>query len=175
MKRFVALILVLAASFAANAAYLYWQIEDTDSVPGISLPSDFSGTAAMWARNDSTGEFFGNAPLTSSYDGGSAQYVPAPDFFNEYVIDLTGLGIGEGYSFIIELKNASNETVGYSQFMTYSDAVSSQYITSGSISDMPSVQTWHGGTYAAPEPTSAMLMLLGTAFLGLRRRQRSAA
>ena len=167
MKRFIALMLVLAASFVANASYLYWQLEEA--------PAGIEGATvgAIWAKKGDTYQI-----LTSSYDGGSGTYVPAPNEMNEYSADLSVLGGNlADWSFFIELKNGTvgspGTTVGFSNYMTYSEAASNISAT-GALIDMP-LAVWHGDTYAAPEPTSAMLMLLGTAFLGLRRRQRSAA
>ncbi|MBR4476719.1 MAG: PEP-CTERM sorting domain-containing protein [Kiritimatiellae bacterium] len=53
--------------------------------------------------------------------------------------------------------------------------LSESYISTGTLSGVPTAQIWHGGTVSVPEPTSAMLMLFGAAFLGLKRKNRRIA
>ena len=171
MKKFVTLMLVLAASYVANAAYMFWQIEESPEGMGAEY-------ATMYAYNRNTGAY---TALTSTWDGGSATLVPV-DYWNEYTVDLSQITLGDGetladYSFIIELKNgndSNSEVVGYGDFQTYESM--GQYISStGSLSDITTVTPWHEESFAAPEPTSGLLMLLGAACLGLRRKARSAA
>lgn len=44
------------------------------------------------------------------------------------------------------------------------------YIQSSEL-QIPTAVPWSGGTYAVPEPSSGMLLLIGTALLALRRRR----
>ena len=73
-------------------------------------------------------------------------------------------------SFVIELWNDSGfvaETGELSMSNNLAD-----YIVKNNSMTLPTA--WVGSSYAIPEPNSAMLMLLGLAALGLRRRRRAA-
>lgn len=177
MKKIIIIFLAFGASIVANADYLYWQV--TDSSVSSTQGGTISGytVASLWAVKNGV-----YTQLESSYISGfgpdgfettSATYVSVPSA-NEYSVDLSSLGDLTGYSFFVELKTAADGTqLGYSNFIT-GDEVET-YVASGSLSEIPSVTVWHGDTYSAPEPTSGLLMLLGAACLGLRRKARSAA
>lgn len=76
-----------------------------------------------------------------------------------------------GWSFYIELYNSANATVGRSQTMDI-DSLSNYIRESVNMSNLADIQRWSGGTYkAVPEPTSALLLALGTALMALRRKR----
>ena len=80
-------------------------------------------------------------------------------------IDTTTYGSTTG--FYIELFNAGGTSVALSEVI--SKSALSSFVTQGaSLAEVPK------GAYgfsAAPEPTSGLMMLLGMAMLGLRRRK----
>jgi hypothetical protein len=74
-------------------------------------------------------------------------------------------------SFVIELWN-STSFVYDSETLAYSTALANNNITTAN--SMVLADTWAPTAFSIPEPNSAMLLLLGCAALGLRRRQRKA-
>ena len=88
----------------------------------------------------------------------------------ERKVDVSSFESGS-YVYFIELVNFDNAKahVAYGEAMTYVDMVKKEYVDTG-LSVRPTA-VWHGGTYnAVPEPTGALLMVFGLAFLALKRR-----
>ena len=167
MKKIVAFAFAVLVVFSAQASYLFWQVnEDTTTAPGINL-EDYG-----WARlvaSDGNNTSYQKAEMSS---GAMEAY---------QTFDLSTLtGTASSYSYWIEL--GTYDSVGGSfttQVASWGDRKSyaelSSYIATGTLSGVPTVDIWHGGTVSVPEPTSAMLMLFGAAFLGLKRKNRSIA
>ena len=185
-KRILLMFCVVLAFTATRADYLYWQISDL-TVPnagagGGTLSGYTTATAYATTGDGSftalTSYVYGYDPDTDtegidSSTGSLAKDVPSG---YTYAADISAVNSSD-YSFFIELKNGSGNVVGWSNWVNYSDAVSGNYTTTGSLADVPSASIWHGGSYSnsVPEPTSGLLMLLGAACLGLRRKARSVA
>lgn len=172
MKKLLIVLSVSLASVFANAAYLYWQVDSGDY-------------AGMVGAEQVTG-----ARLVSDPSGVGSSYYPSSD---GTWTALTGNGVigapyaadigdnSDGYSYYIELVNNSGTVIGKSSApLTSSSADYASYVNNGAttadLSNIPTVNlsAWHGGSYhAVPEPTSAILMLVGAAMLGLKRKNRS--
>jgi len=71
-------------------------------------------------------------------------------------------------SFVIELYNA-DQFIAQSETLDFSSAVANYYIATNN--SMSQLAMWAPTSFAIPEPNSAMLLLLGCAALGLRRRR----
>ena len=173
MKRFLLLSCMMLLVSAANASYLYWQIESTTDETATLKSSETvggDGTAVeVYAVVD---DGYGNAILAPT-----ETLVPGV----VYAIDSTA--VDSGYSYWVEMSNSSSyEGTKYSgaEFasMTYSDAAETTSLADIAEGTVP-VGTWHAssGSMSAPvpEPTSAILMMFGMAFLGLKRKNRSIA
>lgn len=160
MKKLIVFAAILVSAVTSQAAYLWWQIEDQTAQSGLAGEWD---VANIYARNLKTGEKGTVIGSTKNiYGSGTSPLV------NVEVSDL-----GDSYGYYIELVNNTTGLVGYtsnSESQTY--AALSDSITT-TLSKMPTA-VWHGGTINAPEPTSAMLMLLGVAGLALKRKQKKA-
>lgn len=166
MKKLVVLFGALCAGFVANASYLYWQVA-SDDYKNITEPNLVTAVN-VWAVSDGNKTFVDGYRATS----GTVNMVEAQ------MIDVSAFSSGT-YSFYIELANYSD---GYKNLgntvseTTYADMVAKHYIMETPLS-VTQAQVWHGvgagvgGGFAAPEPTSAMLMLLGMAGLALKRRK----
>ena len=179
------LAVAMAASFA-HASYLYWQISDSTLETGSFRGNAISGYRVV-ALPSSSGydytpgeaEKHGTAALDSTYavyDSGWGWSDPADPFVSKdyatgnVYADLDGKTTG--YTYYIEVMGYDQSTViGVSEGLTYEQAISQNRLIDDLSSMAASVQAWTGSSYAAPEPTSGLLLLLGGALLALKRRR----
>ena len=107
---------------------------------------------------------------------GSALLLPGEG--GTWTLDPLFAGLGSGYDkagvqFIIELGAYYNDdwtALAYSQLADISELRESGHIQPMSTTAVP-VIPWDGGAYSIPEPSGAMLLLLGGALLSLRRKR----
>ncbi len=186
-------IAVLAAS--AQASYLYWQVN-----LGNLSTSDGGSTYTFNGHNvadftigikDNTGATVAHATSYGYYSSVSDAYVTFTPSTSASVANVKGntylvatidsqyAQSNSSYSYYIEINGYDsvykNETnygmIGQSESLSYADAVSMGRISSDLHSMAAAAQAWTGGAYAAPEPTSGLLLLVGGALLALRRRR----
>jgi len=175
MKKLFIVGSLLAAAISANASYLCWQVSSGDK--GISDVQAWAAESeGNWDYAKITIKTGGDDIVASVYNAayGTGGAATAP-----VQINLGDVTSASGWSYYIELANSTSKTVYGSQSGTYADMSASVYQNALDPTDIPSMQAfaWHGseaGYKATPEPTSAMLMLLGVAGLALRRKQRKA-
>lgn len=185
--KFNVLSTVVALQFAfaltASADYLRWQVPSTidDATPlQTSYGSDIDWTSASIKYADS-------ADLANPYSGSATTL--GNDLGNDGVADATKVTqsnfdlaesvaavLPEGYSskfFFIELYDSTDQLVGYTQGVQGSSLTS--LIDSTRLpNDYGAINGWAPSSssfVSVPEPTGAMLMLLGMGLLGLRRRR----
>ena len=165
MKKALCLVALLGAMVAsADDSYLYWMV-------GSDAGNDYS-----YARiKDDSGNYL------SIYDSGfDSEYADNGDksISKENINDLrsyneglyAALGSGStASSFIVELYNDNDKFVSQS-VIPYSPGS----IWSGGIG-APAATLATFQSFAVPEPNSALLMLVGCAMLGLRRRKQKKA
>lgn len=174
MKKILVLVALGFAALGSQAAYLYWQL---DSSVGLEAKDSggytFNGHDFAYAQIKASD---GNV-LTSTYVDGSAieGTINAPGK-TKYVVDVSSYK-DSSCVFYVELigydsavYGSNTGVIGVTEENTYTYEVlkNAGYIGTNLIS-IP--VAWHGGTVAAPEPTSGLLMLLGVAALGLKRRK----
>ena len=173
MKRLmmIALALTLAHAASAEDSYLYWMV-------GEDAAKDFTYDAV--AVSAFTGDDAGSL-LTLYYGNGnpveSDGKLVGKDSATSGLPLYASLGIlmGENYSYVVELF-LGNELVGQSEVLGYASATSAGNIaTATSAGVLPGLATWTPASFRpVPEPTSALLALLGFAALALRRGKRCA-
>ncbi len=191
MKKFIVGFALVMAAMSSQASYLYWQITSTEQTSfsnGTFNGHEIAGFRMTAVNNDTGASTVLNSyaynPGTSSHavitasgspDSTGGAYVGENTAYNvSLAADITNYQ--SGYSYYIEV-------VGYdSSVYTTGDhsgtiGISEAYATSvGAITtDLQSVMVmptaWTGGTYAAPEPTSGLLLLVGASLLALKRRK----
>jgi len=178
MRKLVFLALVVIAASSVNASYLYWAVGD-DGKGGNDDLSKVVSYAGKLEYTWDTAKFYevnagGDKTLLDSMVNLDGE-VANPGIAGPSTVNLGDVSTKTGYSYYIELVSSAhnNELVGYTQG-TYA-SIGTQYLTDALPETLPAAVIWHGGTYSAPEPTSAMLILLGVAGLALRRKQRKIA
>jgi len=186
MNKFIVSAFAFAAAISAQASYLYWQVDATDIQEvnswAVQGGTDW-GTAILYAVDED-----GNKTVVDySYNGSDG--AAGTGFASQSSVDLSKISGAANYSYYVELVSGaysgsgtvSGTVIGSaSQAMTYTQLQEADmlYDTELDASSIQQAQVWHGGSggyRAAPEPTSAMLMLLGVAGLALRRKQRKLA
>ena len=167
MNKYIALVAAMLLGGASQAAYLYWQVDAGDA-------SDIT---------------FGCARVVAE-SGGSSQILSITDGVGETKVgyELVAQGVGaainldqlsnaSAYSFYIELINYNDSTKSYdfaakSEAVAYSTLVAGKFIDVGDTFQIPQANVWHGSSYTVtPEPTSAMLVMLGVGLLVLKRKK----
>ena len=185
MKKFFCVLGFCIASAAANASYLYWQVTSADYA-GATWDSARLVFANVNTDNYASGTDMSNVGYIDSdgnyTDNSFGVSAPKPYDAIAYVADIGDITGGSSYSYWVELYNGSTK-VALSEIghMNVSETVPSYvYANTGdlttTLSGIANVGIWHATSYGpVPEPTSAMLMLFGAAFLGLKRKNRRIA
>lgn len=156
MKKLLTFVVLAVASIAANAGYLYWQAPTT---PPAGITDSYS-YATLWTSEN-------GSDYTAINDHGTTLYFDATT--------ANDTDVGNATHFYIELVNYAESTysvVGRSEAATYASLVSEGAIHSNLATDLSKMVAWVGSNYqAVPEPTSGLLMLMGFAMLGLKRKK----
>ena len=175
MKKFLLFACGAAMSLASNAAYLYWQVDDAAvdeyNASGQWTPISSGAYAILKDSDGNTYNTYGAQGMVTDGKGSINQA-----YYSE------GIGTdGAGYSYFVELYNSDNTLIARSQAIDSSsgEAWTAAYdaaLRTATLSNIPAISVWHaGGFTAVPEPTSGLMLLLGAAMLGLRRKNRSVA
>ena len=174
MKRLMTFALALTLAHAASAedSYLYWMVGE-DAAGGIQ----YDAVAVSAFTGDDAGSlltlYYGNGNPVVESDGKFVGKDSATSGLPLYA--SLGNLMGENYSYVVELF-LGNELVGQSEVLGYASAMSAGNIaTATSAGSLPGLATWSPASFrSVPEPTSALLALLGFAALALRRGKRCA-
>ena len=169
MKNFLSALLVSGALMAsADDSYLYWMIGDTSPYAAtdyttvrVAATKDPSGEVTYLSLYGPSGDDLNMTSLTSGQINSLKSDAQAL-----YAKLISGTSYS---SFVIELLNDSNKLVAQSATLSYTDALANYYITTANSMTLPAM--WAATSFAIPEPNSGLLMLVGMAVLGLRRRK----
>lgn len=172
MKKLLGLLMVmgaLAASADSADSYLYWMVGNT----GAEY-ADYGAVKVL--AKDSAGEITAlNIYAQDSHPFGDSVSYAVADAYNTAKVGLYASlsSQANAYTYAIELLNSDSsflaQTMGGSADGWYTYDQIAQFVISSPMSSMMAPLT--GGAYAVPEPNSAMLMLIGCAVLGLKRKK----
>lgn len=173
MKKLILGLAVAMVATFAQASYLYWQVDNSGlkegsfnghTITGYQLVGNGNVMAMTYLQDDDTW-------TTETAASVSPQVAQAGVYSNlsstEYTYYIEVLGYdkaayGEGNIGVIAV----------SQGASYSDLVANGSVAPDLSSLAQAALAWNGGpSYAAPEPTSGLLLLLGGALLALKRRR----
>ena len=140
-------------------------------VAAAGLTTFGAASSIYWTMAD-YGEFSAAqyATLFASIDGGEqtgADWTILPDTFagrNKATVGNLG-----GYSYYVQLFNEAHEAIAESATLSWQDLLDANAV-SESMTPAGAGTATFGGFTAVPEPTSALLMLLGMAGLALKRK-----
>ena len=163
MKKILSVLVVFGAlTAAADDSYLYWMVGNT---------GDYSSYTTVKVHDLTSGEYLNIYTGSGTLIGAAAVGVAEETVtrYNDLGRGLyASLGANPTYaSYVVELWNDSG-FLAQSSELSYSEALAN-YIVHNNSMTLPTA--WVASSFAIPEPNSAMLLLLGCAALGLRRRR----
>ena len=164
MKKILIAIAISTVVTVANADYLNWTVGST--FEGLSSGSEYNAAKIFWTTtkgSNSTGTYLGLID-------------PTPGVGSVNISSIQGY---ENLGFYIEVYNydASNNQYnpvlnGKSEYFAYSELSGTGAITTSFVNAAAIAYAFNGsGVQATPEPTSGLLMLMGFAMLGLKRKK----
>ena len=181
---------MLVASLSCEAAdggeVLWWMIGDNYSsiegtaTDGTTMTAGELKVTDARVRYEGTDGSKGYLKLYGLDEGGnvySLDGVAGVGLPAEYFADLSGLS-GTSYSFVLELGNWDNgnwvHTSMESQAASYESLVANKHISQWHETTPTYGTPWNPttGYTVVPEPSSGLMLLVGGAFLMLRRRRR---
>ena len=164
MKKSIFVLALLGAMMAsAEDSYLYWMV-------GEDAPSDYAYAKVKDTTSNSylnLYDEYGSIGPVDSID--AATINDARTHGEAFYASLNGIDTSSS-TWIIELFNSQNETIDSSAPMQYQTV-----FNTGIASPASALTPAMGTSFATPEPNSGVLVLIGCAVLGLRRRRQKSA
>lgn len=163
MKKILLAFLVFGAIAAtAEDSYLYWMVGENSNASGftydtVKVSANGGGPEYLTIYNGS-GSSLGSTVSKTTVDNYASL---------DRGLYASLAGLTDSASFVIELWNDGN-FVAQSTELDWSTAMQNYVATYNSMS-LPTA--WAATSFAIPEPNSAMLLMIGCAALGLRRRR----
>ena len=161
MKKVILSFAIAMVAVVTNAEFLNWTVGST--FKGLNSGSDYDSAKIYYtttANSNSGGTYLdsiGKTPGVSSID------------ISE--IDKSNLGFYiEVYNY--DVSTGYGDAVAKSDYYSYSSLVGTKAITTSALAAASIAYAFNGsGVQATPEPTSGLLLLMGFAMLGLKRKK----
>ena len=153
MKKIILGVAAVILTFTVRAEYLSWYVgESFTGASGTYYNGTHYDTATLYVKNGDTTVY----SYTVDTAGGSVDYIGDS---------------GSGYTYLIEVYKYEDSSTKYASNVTqYSDLSGAVVQSLTSFANV--VAAWNGAAVVAtPEPTSGLLMLMGFAMLGLKRKK----
>ena len=161
MKKVILSFAIAIVAVVTNADFLNWTVGST--FEGKNSGSDYNSAKIYYTTtvNSNSGgtylDSIGQTPGVSSIDISAIQNQSNLGFYIE-VYNYTNSGYGDA--------------VANSGYYSYSELASTSAITTSFLNAAAIAYAFNGkGVQATPEPTSGLLMLMGFAMLGLKRKK----
>jgi len=182
MNRYLASsVVAFAFSLLASATPVSWAVVETTAYTGDnSGGTATAGYAAYYCTLAKATELFGGTSVNTLETYIRSNYGAAQALATTY----DSVGYSDGEYHIIDYVGALFESTDYVAYALYGDAEGFRVYGAGSAALTPDGQLAFNESYAAagtvgdwhqaiPEPSSALLLLLGAAGVSLRRKLRS--
>jgi len=183
MKKLMAMAAIIGIAAGAQASMVYWQFADlTSTADAFNTAQNLSGytayllSASDWSTTDvATSLGKAQASIASTDWSKNSFSSPKAQFsINKTRAEGLSLATGTGDFYIIFANGsdywASSKLEGVS--ILEDGSIATDYVTAKiSLSNATAIKTTDMTSYAVPEPTSGMLLLIGVAGLALRRRR----
>ena len=176
-NKLIAAVCAVALASAVSAQVLYWQVNSNVSIGGADTGTTWN-YAALYAVKDGTSKQLDSYMFNSDGTTVQSTYVGKDYMGGEYpaYADFGGTDYA-GYSFFIELVNkvdgSGATSIARSGSVSY-DKLGAALASSAEFrSEWSSINALGSGlTFTAlPEPTSGLMLLVGAAMLGPRRKR----
>lgn len=176
MKKFMLFLAAAALGWMVHAEAMYWQVGSWESASGFDQSAWTMAQVRVKSSDGAADTFLKvwDGEKWSETGGYVAKTADGAWF------DLSGYsGDSPAYSFTLELVNDVGDVIaaqrgldGSEASMSYSEIRDQGVIISSFDSVAPSdYKSWVAGHMDVPEPTSGLLVLLGTSLLALRRKR----
>lgn len=171
MKKLVFALAVIASTAVFADSYLYWMVDTSTSYEYARVSVDGNYLTIYDSAFD-TPYTDGGATFTDGGGSVSAANMSAAQTDGEafYAALSSVPGASTASTFLIELYNDSGTFVGQ-QALSGNALVFYNSVTAAPVVGLPTTAS----SFAIPEPSSGLLMLVGCAVLGLRRRKQKNA
>ena len=168
MRKLMMMAIAALCAYAASAeeSYLLWMVDGANTK---DIQYDYVAVTAFTGDDVASGSlltlYYGNG---NAVDGNKVSWKSDYSGFPFYA--SLGNLMGENYSYVVELF-LGDALVGMSDALGYASAeTAGQIATATSAGSLPGLAAWTPANFRpGPEPTSALLALVGLGALALRR------